>query len=544
MDRNVKKIFYMFFTFSIIILIIMLCTNYSYGANTNLPQNSTEILQKEIKAKILNEEKLTKENIEYSSTKSKGIKINKYLGEADSIVIPNKINGILVEEINNSAFVNSAQLEMIKVSKSISKSSNLKITNFEKNKTLSNDKYIVYSTIKKYNPYYIKYIGFSEELRNKLYSKPSKFIEQSSVRIITKDILPESFDLRNKIKVEVEDQQMFGICYAYATLTSLETNIALKYGVTEDFSDVHAATLCECGGNGGDFGIISEYLKANQGPVNESELSIEDVINGYNKQDEIKSLIYQFCESGKITQEEMERIREKIKADPEYYLEEYKEYSYVEGINNYNDYLKEIKRHIMNNGSLYASIVGPDSRVCQDYNGKMVMNTLEKYSPYSDEPDITVKTQGYHAVSIIGWDDNFSKKNFPKEFRPKNNGAFLVLNSWGTEWGENGYFWISYEDSMVNTDLNGITKVSKEKIDISNAEVSITGISREGVYIEQYTGEKIKLYPRVRINGNYLREYDPYYDEGEYEIIYDNNINVGMATMTIKRSKKIYRKYH
>ena len=38
-----------------------------------------------------------------------------------------------------------------------------------------------------------------------------------------------------------------------------------------------------------------------------------------------------------------------------------------------------------------------------------------------------------HAVCIVGYDDN------------KLNGAFEVLNSWGADWGNNGYFWITYD---------------------------------------------------------------------------------------------------
>lgn len=44
-----------------------------------------------------------------------------------------------------------------------------------------------------------------------------------------------------------------------------------------------------------------------------------------------------------------------------------------------------------------------------------------------------VKTYG-HAMTIIGYDDN------------KYGGAFEVQNSWGTEWGNQGYFWVTYED--------------------------------------------------------------------------------------------------
>ena len=48
-----------------------------------------------------------------------------------------------------------------------------------------------------------------------------------------------------------------------------------------------------------------------------------------------------------------------------------------------------------------------------------------------------------HAVSIIGWDDNFSKDNFSTEL--KQDGAWIVLNSWGDDWGDAGYFYWPYE---------------------------------------------------------------------------------------------------
>jgi len=41
---------------------------------------------------------------------------------------------------------------------------------------------------------------------------------------------------------------------------------------------------------------------------------------------------------------------------------------------------------------------------------------------------------GGHAMSVIGYDDYLE------------GGAFQIMNSWGTEWGENGMGWIRYKD--------------------------------------------------------------------------------------------------
>lgn len=52
-----------------------------------------------------------------------------------------------------------------------------------------------------------------------------------------------------------------------------------------------------------------------------------------------------------------------------------------------------------------------------------------------------------HAVTIVGWDDNFSKTHFNTQ--PEGDGAWLVRNSWGENHGDGGYFWLSYYDKSA-----------------------------------------------------------------------------------------------
>ena len=55
-----------------------------------------------------------------------------------------------------------------------------------------------------------------------------------------------------------------------------------------------------------------------------------------------------------------------------------------------------------------------------------------------------------HYVAVVGWDDDFPRARFNEAMRPESDGAWLVKNSWGTDQGDAGYFWISYEDATLD----------------------------------------------------------------------------------------------
>ena len=59
-----------------------------------------------------------------------------------------------------------------------------------------------------------------------------------------------------------------------------------------------------------------------------------------------------------------------------------------------------------------------------------------------------------HVVTVVGWNDNYPKENFTVVYngelmRPSRNGALIVKNSYGTDVGDHGYIYISYEDVSV-----------------------------------------------------------------------------------------------
>lgn len=96
-----------------------------------------------------------------------------------------------------------------------------------------------------------------------------------------------------------------------------------------------------------------------------------------------------------------------------------------------------------------------------------------------------------HAVTAVGWDDNFPKENFRQT--PPGDGAWLVRNSWGSGHGDGGYFWLSYYDNTMSGG-RAYKAVSPDKYDY-NYRYDTTGSN--GSYInavENGTIESVNIF--------------------------------------------------
>ena len=408
--------------------------------------------------------------------------IQRYAGPADTIVVNKDEFKSDKIAINSNAFLECGNLDRILIDKDLV-TNDFEIENFKINSEYEDEKYVEYENTQKVSSSYEQYLELSEEEKKELPVVPEKYDIPMSVLSspnivenynIEETIIPESFDLRDKINIKVENQGNLGICYAFTSLTSVETHLALVHNDNVDLSEAHLAVNTYGVTAGGSF-IPAEhnYYKNKIGPVYQTDGINENIpARRYVKRTVSLPTINK---SYTYTQEEILAAR------------------------------KLVKTHIMQYGSLYASI---SSTIKRNEDGVYVLNA--KFADIQN-----------HAVSIIGWDDNFSKDNFPLNNRPKSDGAYLAMNSWGRGWGDNGCFWISYEDNWVEANLKGVIEVEtcREKIDIENMVITNRKDNKEISY-------KISkgINAQVEINTNINKIVDN--QQVEIEVISPNGKNI------------------
>jgi len=82
---------------------------------------------------------------------------------------------------------------------------------------------------------------------------------------------------------------------------------------------------------------------------------------------------------------------------------------------------------------------GVDAAIDFDIGGTDKFWDLDTSSYYNGK-----RSQLDHHVLCVGWDDAYPAANFAT--RPPGDGAFLIQNSWGRQFADKGYFWLSYYD--------------------------------------------------------------------------------------------------
>jgi len=243
----------------------------------------------------------------------------------------------------------------------------------------------------------------------------------------------------------VKNQQNGGNCWAFSAITTLESCILKAGGPVLDLSEENMknimALFSDYGwdnepNEGGNFYMATAYLASWLGPVLDSYDLYDgesDLSTVFNSLMHVQNALF------------LKR-------------------------NNFTDN-DEIKKAILKYGAVTSSMF---------YNDYFLLDDFKYYNPFSFSSN--------HAVTIIGWDDNMEISG--------HTGAWIVRNSWGPKWGDNGNFYVSYYDAtlMEIGELDGCTFILNDTIhydknyqyDIEGCTFAISYSSPSGAKVNKY----------------------------------------------------------
>ncbi len=267
---------------------------------------------------------------------------------------------------------------------------------------------------------------------------PSSFAVERSSDVLD---LPASYDLRDYGQVSsVKSQGGYGTCWAHAIAASAESSFLKKYGEELDLSELQLAyfnyhnigtkdkldLITDDGmantsyGNlldeGGNAYISSFMLASGMGFVDEEDLPYSSLPSQiYDEDAFIASMNEEYCYN--LDDYIVTDVRWLSAADKD-----------------------SIKMVLMQHGAVQVSYLAFPIMLSDG-------TIIYEEEVYNSETNAFYNGHykgSNHSVTLVGWDDDFDKNNFVEA--PSENGAWLIKNSWGSWWGDDGYFWISYED--------------------------------------------------------------------------------------------------
>lgn len=311
------------------------------------------------------------------------------------------------------------------------------------------------------------------------------------------------YDLREvKAVSKIKNQFRDGGCRSFAALGALESHIKLKTGIELDLSENNFENR-----QGFYFGTNN----VRQGRNRNSDIPY--LVNYGSILEEDDPYIPMKGEGGEgnyLTQEQVNAaaknpvIKDGVKQIMGFDF--LKTVDTTKVISAEDDELLQIKEAIAKNGGVVA-----DMYMAHDGNKTFPYTDVKYYNPetkayYFDGKDSdrtskykTVEADGVkyganHAITIVGWDDDFSKDNFTT--KPEIDGAWIVRDAQSEAFGDKGYFYVSFQSVSMGENPYVFTEVIEPQYSIyQHDELAFTGF-REGINFA--TDEKDVLFNRYK----------------------------------------------
>lgn len=237
--------------------------------------------------------------------------------------------------------------------------------------------------------------------------------------------LPAKFDMRKEGTISaVRNQGEYGSCWTHSSAASAESSV-IGSEPSVDLSEFHTAYFSYYGEDRIDTGLtdpeeIIDYGGTPQivinlwsqwaGPIYEEKMPYGDT-DVFNDKSKLN----------------------KLKYDSDYHLENAYVMNYEKDKSNFAELNDAVKQFIYNGQAVDVSFY---SDITLNYHSSYKTSNTNRPSRFCN-----------HAVTIAGWDDTFPASKFKNS--PAGNGAWLCKNSWGDNFDDHGYFWISYYDNSL-----------------------------------------------------------------------------------------------
>ena len=292
-----------------------------------------------------------------------------------------------------------------------------------------------------YSDEYLAWLNLSEEQKQNMPMPSMCKQEESSLIGSSNSYSMEKFSLQNKYILDVRNQEESNDCWAFSTLASIESNL-LKNNIKTDYLSVaHLELMTQKSlytpsyltfnrnfNSGGKLEYTAAYVLNYWGPIKESELPFTTITNLLNNK-------------ATISQNDVINKKANVDVDDIFYLNNSQGACSKTSIDT-------IKQYLTNHGALAASIY---------FNLKDNTYTNHAYYYYNGT------NISNHAVTIVGWDDTIDVESFTKKASRK--GAWIVKNSYGTNVGDNGYFYVSNDDINICTNVVGFYNTNLDMSD-------------------------------------------------------------------------------
>lgn len=215
----------------------------------------------------------------------------------------------------------------------------------------------------------------------------------------------------------VKNQVSTGLCWAFSTISMLETSMKMKNYPNDgffDFSEMHLARFC-----------IAGRETDTASPIYNDGFNFDGTVVSAYSGNPMLAAYTVLSGAGPALEENYGFFNGRLSAGEISYSEKYKSAAELTDLIEMNGSdTDDIKRAIMEYGSVSVFV---DS------------NSISSgaYVPGSS---------ANHVVTVVGWDDSrtFTVNNISY------TGAWIFKNSWGSEWQDNGFGYVPYSDKVVS----------------------------------------------------------------------------------------------